>query len=660
MKIKTYKAEELVALSLKDMEALPDGALDIKFTDKTIRTTKRRTLISWFLWRLHRDFPNTTLNSQHHIGNKQIVKGFEQKIGAMIFWDIYESFVDPHKELVWDMSRVFYQICNALHNYTVSDLGEYITSVDIFDIHALITDPVIADVRAKMRSHEIPYSEGYKIIIKEIQSPKPSFRFNGVCQMARPGLLSTKQLTQFIGSRGYTFATSGDLFPEGIDQAYMDGLSTAYDSMTESRSASRSLYMNDDPLKDSEYLNRQMQLLCASISKVKHKDCGTKHALPWFVTKEDLESLTGKYHMVDGKPVLIRGTEKELIGTLIQLRSITLCENHDTTTTCQTCLGITHRVIPKRTNLGHFLTIDPLSQISQLMLSTKHVETSEGALKLNLENKAGKWLKLLPADPTRVLVRRTAGNGNFIIKIAESEITGLNIVRNCDNVEGLAPQRISKITEMAMAQADIEGKQKGDFVLFSTEVGGEGSALSTAVLKQIKSGNVVLEDGFVIIPLTNMLAETLIITPRRGEDMISYQRTVKRFIFSSDSDAVKGDCLVAHNNPGQAVAALKRLFDEKIKTNFVHSEIFVRASMTVNGYGKDYRLPVGGEPFTFMPAAAIIANRATAPALAFQGQGRYLHNPATYTNSSGHPHAIDQMLTTFTQDEIDALSTAVD
>lgn len=637
-----YNALDLMQLTEEAIWQLPDGKMTIQFQDGVLETTRRRTLISWYFWRLHAQYGGQAPSIAHHLGNKQLRKGFELKLGAKVFWDVYEAVPEPRDpELVWHMSKTMYEIINAIHNMTALRLSGYVTTVDLGDMVDLMDDPVIADLKDKVRKDEISFEEAYKEMIEELSKPKPNLRHNGNAKMARAGLLSPKQVVQLILARGYVFAVDGSVYPEPIREAYGDGFSTLHDSITESRSASRALYMNDDPLKKSEYFNRQMQLLTEVISRVEGDDCGSKLTIPWLVEKDDLFGLRGKYHVEDGQVKLFDHTDESYIGKVVYVRSITLCRNHDTSSVCKTCLGQISRVIPTWMNVGHFLTTDPLGAIAQLILSTKHVETSQGAMLFPLDGVASKWLRYDKQNRSMVVVKRQNAANAFVLRFNSAEAPGLNSLFQCKDPESLLPQRISCVTEIELYNADQDGNPKGDPVMFNTVIGGVGSALSSDVIKCLLAGWKDCGNGIIEVKLDNFKDKALFITPRRSENIMSFQKRISNFIFgTTDHD----ETMTGFSNVGQAVTALKRIFDEKIKINLAHAEIFVRACMTVNGPKKDYRLPRGGDPFIFMPSRTILTMRSVSAALAFQGQQKMLLRPSTYMVDNRPPHPLDAVL----------------
>lgn len=639
MAVKTYKAMDLLNSDKESMWALPEGPMNIEFSKKDVlKTTKRRTVFSWYLWEVVRQFPALQLTSAHHIGSRMFVKGIEMDLLSTILWDTFDAYVAIHGDdsVIWPMSKVIYETTNNLHNVTLTELGSYATTVDLSDINDIITHPKIAKVKQQAADEEMGIEEAHRIIVDIIRSD-PRFRHNGLAAMTRAGLLAENQLVQFIGPRGHVRKTNGDNFKLPIDVGYVDGLSTLYDSATESRSASTSHYMNDRPLQDSEYFNRMMQLFTGIVKEVRVHDCGTKHTIDWLVQEGDVAGLVGKYHMVNGKPVVIKADDQHLVGTNIKLRTITKCESENTSTPCAICLGDVSKVIPPKTNIGHVLTIEPLSAVSQLILSTKHVIASKAAINVDLSGNAGKWLAYAKEDTAHVNLIKKSPTGNYVLKVLQREVSGLNSIQSVDKPENLSIEYVSCVKEIALYLADENGNPVGDGQVINTTVAGKGSALSIDVIKAIKEHGVHYSDDFIDIKLMGFTGKRLLSAPRGNEDMVSYLKTIKGFIFGSDKGDRKAGSILEHEDCASAIRALKTIFDKKIRVSFVHVEIFIRSAMTRDWKNNDYTLPRGNEPYSLCPAKRVIANRCVSASLAFQGQEVMLVSPRTYLQNGKRP-----------------------
>lgn len=661
-------AEDVLHYKIEEVLALPLLPIKLNFADgSSIQTVRGCLFISWHLWRFYREYPGLPIQPSHCVQMGAFKKGTETRLGAKIFWDIYyncneyhmDSDIERRDELIWKMSLTFYRIVNDIHNSVVMHLANYVTTVDLSDIAGLLSDSdimkakqsVIDAVNDPTAEVSPVMDKAFKDILSAVTSAKPSMIYNGIAMLARANVLDKNQLVQFIGPRGFVMATDGCMYKHPITVGYSDGFSHTWQRMTESRTGSISLYMNESALKSSEYFNRRMQLLVGVISSIKGVDCGTTDTITCMIGENDLPAYGGKYHIHNGQLMEVDINDKSIIGKMLNVRSITLCRNSDPTTICRTCFGNLYKVIPKKTNVGHYLVTEPLSAVSQRIMSTKHVLASISALYFVLEHAYRDWFKYNPENKSSIILKKHSETKCYKMRVDMDEIQGLNAVLACSDPGSLPPQRISCVTSVSLASEIDKTTNDYNWIMFDTTVGGSGSALSTDVILEIRRHGVVIKDSIVEITLEDFLDKEILISPRRNENMMQHFSQVRHFILGNDEELDKpgniGESIVAYNRgglspatkAGKAVAALKNIFDEKIITNILHSEILVRACMTVNPLAMDYNLPVGGEPFVFSNARNIISNRNLSASMAFQNQSAVLTRPAAYIvrNRQGHP-----------------------
>lgn len=695
---KRYHINDLIAMNRLDIMKIPKGRIDVEFADGVKNTTSRRIILSWHFWKLLRTFPVTEpIPSSLMIPPTRLTKGDELKLCERVIWfthrnseayrqelEMLDNGQEPLERLIWRIAEASYRVINDIHNFTVTDISNYGTTSDLEDLMQICGSPLVIELKEKLRKGEIDFPEANEMVSVYITSDAVELRYNGLAMMARANLLSSKQLYQMVLARGYAESVNGEVFKEPIYNSFTDGMNNLYDSLTESRSAAKSLYMNDNPLKQSEYLNRRLQLLVSTIHSYQGRDCGTRSTLSWLVDKGDHNALMGRFHFVDmqGKPynprpedpyyiedhtrppgmAIVSNTpdmlnkavcklvpyekDESLEGQVIYLRSITLCRNHNPSTVCETCAGHIVKSFVPTTNIGHFLAIGPISQLSQLILSTKHVDTSSGSEYLFLSESARPWLKLDTQNPSKVILKRKSPKGNYRLVMALDDLPGLNTIRHTDNPEQLMAHRLTRVKEIQIGELDANGEVRRGYTGITTVVGGAGAALSVDVISTMKRNGWREKGDTIEVDLMDFNDRPLLITPSRTEDMLTYQKRVKGFLFGSQGrrDA-KGDSIVNYRSPEPAVNALYGLLRERIKNvSLLQAEIFVKACMTVRGSAGNYNLPRGGEPFEFMAVHSILMNRSISAALAYESQKAMIKSPSTYINHNRHAHGLDAML----------------
>jgi len=642
-------ADDLLKMTTAQLSKLPELYWDVTFHNgEVLHTTKRRTMYSHMYWRLHALYPGAIVRPTHHVGNGKMRQGMELDLMEVIFWDVWRdhvahAHVDKY-ELVWDMAKELYKTHNGVYNFYVTDLGDYLLTGDLGDLVTMMHHPEIKEAKRLVMEEGMEMSDGYDRIIDVMRGDDPALRHNAIGMLARAGLVNLSQIVQLVSMRGRVYSTSGRIYDEPIYESYGGGIKTLAASAMETRQAAFALYMNTEPLQQTEYLNRRMQLHCEIIDRVEGHDCGTTHYADWLMGDHELHQFSGKYHFYDGELRVIRKTDTHLIGKRLKIRTFAHCENHDPTTVCATCLGETSLIMPENTNLGHFLTVYALSLMSQLILSTKHVVASQESLFLDLIDSVNDILKLNPKNKSEVMVKG-AGIQRFVIRIKTDEFHGRNRVVNSNvPARNQLASRLSNISQLMIAGADEDGNRFGDWAVIDTSLGGDGSSLSLDVLEVVQDNGWKEVDEYMDVFLDDFKGKSIFVTPKRNESVIDYVNRARHFLFASQSEkSTTGDVITNHHTATEAMAALKDLFDKRMpKANFTTVEIFIRASMTVNGL-QDVRLPVGGRTFIPLDARQIIQRRTVSAALAYERQRGPLLEPSAVLNTNRQNHPMDRI-----------------
>lgn len=632
-----YNVEEILALDKEQLWNLPLGGLKITFPDGGTAKLKTRAVIySSYYWRMYQRFPGGSPKVEHTCGNGHYSGDKHLQIMSSVFWDAFLARPSQTQEDFWEMSRCAYELTNELYNDLIIRLSPYMSTLSIKDMVELIEHPTIVEAKELYKKGHMTIKQVHDVTWNLVTSDDPSLVKNEIRRACAAGLLSRRQVTQMVGPRGVIPDISGETFKHPIEQGYIEGLNSFHDSLIESRTASISLYMASGPLEASEYNNRQCQLCCSVVREVtygQHADCGTHHTVPWHVCKDSLSILKGKFHMVDGKPVMLHGTESDLIGNVIQIRSITTCGNKDTATTCLTCLGQTGWTIPPGTNLGHHLSIEPQSQISQTILSTKHV--IDNAIAMTLFNRkkeeegGGKDYRRkylddpIKDDPFYIMLKPS--KDGYRIRIRKEDAMFLNDIYQVDEITSLDVNGVSNIEELLIVDHNAEGLPTNCHVL-ETTVGGKGSPLTHEFLDYLRDVRWEVVGNHYEIMLTDWdFTQPFIRTCPVSVDIMATFNAFKRFLHAPEK--AHGSKITNCRNIEDALRGIMGIFHGKVAYNFAHLEIFVRPLMAeLNGYG----LPAAGEEFRFITLKDAVHSRGLGASLAFEEQHNLLTSPSSF------------------------------
>lgn len=646
-------ANDILNYTEDQIWSIPLEPIDVQCADKVVNVPAQWLILSSYYWRLFKDFPGAQIESKHLL-QKPFTTDTHLSLGGIIFWDVYKHAINQYENIIWDISRVFYEITSSIDNAsrTRSRLTSSVTSSSLYDFVELIKLPEIIEAKSEYlkKVTDAKYDEkvtanaiddAHKKIEKALYADKPELNKNGIKQLCNANIVNKGQMIQLIGPRGFVHDIDGRVFKYPIDVGYIEGLGNLYDSAIESRSASKSLYMTEDPLEDSEYFNREMQLLCSTVHSIVGESCTGYITSPWLVAEDEEYLLRGKNYMVDGVPKMIWGDISDLVGKTIQLRTMSGCNNHDPQTVCKTCLGWSWRVIPPNSNLGYTIGSILCAIMSQLMLSNKHYTSSAPSQTFELNDRHAPWLRMHKTDKLQILLQKNVVKKNPIIRIETGYVRNLNNILSAE-VSELPPSRITSIKSFVICEGDGKGNVIGDFDELKTVISGQGINLSSQVLQYLKKNGWKSNPIYIEFELLDWDAEVpIFVVPRIGDNIHLFQKDVKSFIMPTKENEIS---ITSFNTRGSALAEFTNLLKKRLKFNLIQVEIFVRACMTVNGNEGDYRLPRAGENFSFMSAKQCLYHRSLTTLLAYEIQAGAVADTIWYKDMPRHVHMLDTIL----------------
>lgn len=658
-----YSAHDLVYnYTEEQMWNLPIGNYLVRFDDGEVTMTNKQLYLSWFYWELYRCFPGARLIKDGAI-NEFYTSSAHRKLGGLLIWHIFREHELTARYSVHDLTKVFYEIGNVLYNISCTRFSSYVTSVSLYDLVEIFEAPEI--VQAKENYNLVCIDSNYNehLVSEEIKKIYNSvssvlyknanyLSHNGIKKLCIEGLVNTGQMLQLIGPRGYVKDIDGIVFPYPIDVGYGEGLTTIYDSITESRSASYANIMTTDPLQQSEWFNRKVQLATTIIMDYDDMgECGCNGyvTIPFLVEPEDYILLKGKYHMVDNLPVLIWDTIDDIVGTVIELRTITGCGHHNVQRVCSICLGWSIHVIPPNTNLGFALATPLCGQISQTIMGTKHLVGSSASMKLDLDSSSSRWVREHPKHPGKLFLTDYALDGNLLLRIDSAYVRNLSQITHIDIAE-LPATRVTKIPEFGITHTDKSGDLLGPFDKLTLAVSGVGVHLTTEVLKYLKEHGWGSGKGYIEFNLKNWNPNTpVFLIPRKGDDIMTFFNDVKTFIEPEKKTTTK---ITSCNTRGEAVGGLINILRRRLNKankqefNIIQVEIFIRAMMMVDFNTGRFELPHPSQDFHFMGLKQVNRNRSLTSMLAYQDQYSALCNINWQVNPQLTEHLLDPILST--------------
>lgn len=654
-----YTAREVCHWDKERVWGLADGPLTLVLDDGQIETTARATIFSYYLWVFHRKFPRTPLLQRHHLGNRQVEKGMELKLlGAGLFdcKDTYGTAVDME-----ELSLIAYQTVNEVYNDFTTRLKAYVSTITILDFVEAMEHTEIKRANDTAEPTQLSIDHAYHTIrdtlMKEGELPG-----NTIARMAKSGLVSMGQIQQCIGPRGFLTDIDSNIFRRPVLTGYTYGMHTLYDSLVESRSASKALEFAKDPVAESEYFNREMQLVASTLARLHRTDCGSKEYILFRVRSGDLKKIAGKYHLLDdGSYEAVKESDRQLIGKVIRMRSVLKCQHPDSYGVCSVCFGELALSIPHQTNLGHVCVTVMCEKISQNVLSTKHLDGSSKVDDFEVSEYDRRYIRAGTDVSIQKKALREEVESSTVIKLAE-RLAGMKVwltlaetqaanLSDIDyhDVNKLSPSNVTQLTEVNITVE--ESDEVRETVTVPVSMGARHSWLTAEALEYIKErGYKLSERGSYVIDLTGWDVDLpLFQLPLKHTDMVQYMKTIKSFIMAAGEPARSKTAKTLRDYPtvDRGLVEFYNLISSKLTVNIAHLETIILSAMIRSESEMDHRLPrpiVEGELGSYRRNMEL---RSLGAAMAYERQAKRLTDIRSFTVKKRPDSVFDSLLMPF-------------
>lgn len=646
MRIQAYK---LLSFTPAELWAGLEGDMTLVFGDEEVQTNHREVIYSSYIWEMLRHYPKTVFKKSHHIGhinkNGELAAGAHLKLINNLFWDVYDTYASEYidrRVLLDELSLLTYQITNTMYNDLSIRLEAYVTSLDITDFIALTKDPVIEQSILSAEPSEEGIVRVNTIITNQIYD-EPKFKYNPLAIAIRTGIARMGQALQCIGLRGFLTDVDSTIFKEPIMAGYVYGIRSLYSSMIESRSASKSLMNTTKPLQDSEYFSRRQQLVCMNIKHLHLGDCGSTHYLNWLVrdvryegttkvSDGDLATIVGKYYLDEttNKLKIVRKSDTHLIGTTIKLRSITAgCCHPDPNGVCEVCFGELALAMPDNTNLGHSVCVTMTAVLAQLILSTKHYDSSSVVEGIVLKPIEKKYLSTELNGNSYYLNEKLKGK-KIKLYINVEDAKGLPDIRLYDDLNQFNLERMSQF-EMAMISVE-DSRGIIETTSLSVMVNGRKSSLTTGMLKHIKAtGYPIIKDardGKYEFDMTGWdYTQPIFVLPMRHLNMSNHQSEIAKMLESTAEEMEKRSKFVS---PTAMLMEFHDLVNKRLNVNLSVLDTIIYSSMVVNTDEPNYDLPKPWTTSGLGVLKSLLANRSLSAMMGYQGHRQTFTDPGSF------------------------------
>jgi hypothetical protein len=635
-------ARSMLTMSYEELVAIPHQLVNIRFDDGELLTGWRATIYSWYMWRYHAVYPTTPLLIKHHIGNKRLTRDTHVKTMTKCLWSAFDASNGTLDVEV--LCKMAYDITNDMFNDS-EYVEEWITTLSADDFIEILDHPKIKELNDNTQENAISIGATYKGITA-ILKDEHELSDNRLANAVKSNLVKLGQALQCVGPRGYLTDLDSHRFDKPVMGSYGGGIYDLYGSGVESRSGAKSLVYNKELIKDTEYFNREMQLLGQTILGLIDGDCGTTRTLPKVIQDaNDLRNLDGKYYVTENGLRTISGADIHLIGQKVQLRAVSLCETPHRGYLCKTCYGDLSLSIPRGTNPGHVSTTEVGRSITQKVLSNKHLDQSSMIEAIVLDNHDKQFLKVMRNGAKLGLADGLHGLPVSITFPRECT----PYLADINSVEEIAEHSLPRYSQINSVVMNVLRKggimeSAGVNVSVSSRIG----YFTAPFLKHIKTvGWTITSNGDYEVTLNGWdVARPIFALPMKQMNMLDFKKEVEGMIKRSKKfPAGKGSPDLS--NPqvlSDEICALYDLLNKRIGANFVHVEVIMHATLIVSEEGRDYRIPHPWEHREFGRFTDILKFRSMSAALAYEKQVDALNNPVSYLIKQRMSHTYDAVL----------------
>lgn len=639
-------------------DTLPDKFIMIFDNQESMEVTKKSTIFSSYYWDVIRQYPNTIIINKHHLEFYLKDKPFTSKSHLDILNAIYPSIVMAYglsrPDLRNHLNRLIFEVNNqSAYNNLSKKLYRYMTSIDILDVIEVADNVSIQKAVEDCNLTEDGVDQLSKKVINIIKNDK-SLDDNRLARALRYGVLRDNQVVQSVAMRGYVTDVDSDLFMRPVTGCYVDGIRLIYESLVESRLGAKSLLYSEEPLRQTEYLSRRLQLLSMTVERVHYTDCGSQEYLEFLVqpdkydsfdkliSKSNLEILIGKYYLdpLDNTLKSIKGNETHLHNTWIKLRDpVAGCKHPDPHGICSVCFGDLSQNIQPGANVGHLCASAWGKIIAQLILSVKHVESSTNSRCVKIDSDNRDYLDT-DIKKDKYYLRKNIIDNDYYLEISKDAVPNLNDIID---VKGIAYVDIARTTSID----EIKLFNTTDYKIFPIQVDNMTGMFTAEFIEYLKVKKWTLNQrGNYIFDISEWNHNHPFISLSKKEfNNFELSKLIEKIITSRGLKESKKKERRERDVSEAILRELVEVINTKLKVNFAILSTIVYGTMVKDPLVFDARLPKAGEEKRAGILKETLPNRSLSGVFAFEVMAPEFVAPKSYFPLFRDNYVLDIFLT---------------
>ena len=645
--MKEFSARQILQLSETELWAL-EGPMTIVFDDDDrLETTGRHTILSWYYWEAIRRYPDVPIVKTMHAGSIAFNGSNMLKTLGVVIFGIYGQYQfngQPIDRVA--LARLTFEIINRIYNVFSINLSSYATTFSAFDLIEIMDDPIVKQANESISDSKLSIDRAYEVIGNRLKEPG-AFKGNAVALAVKVGTAPLGQVLQCVSAVGFRTDINAEIFPKPVTKGFFEGIRDLYSAMIESRSGAKAALYNKDLISKTETLNRELQLVAQTLQRLHPGDCGTKYTLDFHVNEDYLKILEGKHYYLEdptkvSNPQLytFTGKEKHLIGKHVYVRAIAGCMHSDPEGVCETCYGTIANSVMPGTNIGHLSATIFGARITQLTLSTKHLDASAKIDPMVLGPVERKFLVRKENDV--IYFRKEMDNRPMWLTLELGAVPGITDTETVADIETLVPERVSKI-ERAMLEVPCEDETDAiEHHMLNISMYNRYAFLTMDALmfirRQLKAHKCEYTytgpTPRIRIDMTGYPTNRPVFAlPYTHVNMVEYMQDTKSFLYSSSKTRtgipmpvkakrkmIKPKVLADFHNIRDGVLAFINRTNYRLRANFVHMEVLAYVFSAKDPMSKNYSLPKPGLSGRYVRQSELVMGRSLSILMAYSNQ----------------------------------------
>ncbi|EPU3828898.1 hypothetical protein ACVWU4_000879 [Campylobacter coli] len=652
--------EELLKFEPKEMLDGLKTDLKIKFQDGVVEDMPyREVILLRYILEVFKHIPGTKIVSKFRPAKYYVNGSFSSKtiieVCENIFQAAVEEFLIPNngkRSMLNDFYDSLYGMLNTIYNEVIFSKLHYAPGINIEDFLEIQYNPKLIKALQKLEKEPNPDNVNacYTVLDNLLRN---EYKGNPVAEGYMAGFINSRQIYQMLGPRGYIAELDGKIFSKPITSSFVLGMKDIYESAVESTSARKALSVSTEGIKKTEYFARELQLVAMYIENLVDGDCGSKEYIVRYVRPDngkgvsDLKTLLGKRYLNEetGKEEYITNNHKHLIGKTIKLRSPLTCKHPDKRCVCSACFGQLSYAIAETDNLGHACSVEVTRQVSQTVLSFKHLMTSSNLVSISLDEIASEFLMI--KDNNYLIFKPgifNSINTKIELVIEQTQAFGLKDLNNQIDIYKLQLSSVSSIKDFIIRVTNKQGVVTEYPINLNPTKGQKKYSLFTyEFIQHCLDGNTSLDDDErFIINITNY----------NKNDYFLYLPEVE-FNFLGLASSIKSEFkhlqvmtgIASKETPESKLHRLYELLNTKFDINIAIVEVIVYAFTVCSLRLNNYDIGRHSDDKQLLPIRTIIKNRSLGAAYGWENVIKIIFSASSFNGNNAVSHPLDVLFT---------------